>query len=156
MYDRTKIGQIGVTSDGYSFVVKDSGKREQFESGMHRDTTEGKSRPDLVRDGPMYLRWISLLTKGAVKYAARNWMLASGEQEYARFLESVDRHYNIWFTWMKYGVNIEDAANPTTQPLQEDHAAAVFFNINGAEYVKERRHPILEVYLEPEPDRSSV
>jgi hypothetical protein len=102
---------------------------------MVRDTTEGKFRPDLVRDGPMFLRWVIHLTKGAVKYAARNWMLATGQVEYDRFLESADRHYEIWRTWRKDGINIEDPNNPTTEPLKEDHAAAIYFNVNGLEYV---------------------
>jgi hypothetical protein len=120
------------------FQVKDSGARVGMASGMVRDATTGKSRPDLVRDGPMLQRWVAHLTKGAQKYEARNWMKASGQEEYLRFMESADRHYNIWYTWMFYGVNIEDPANPTHEPLAEDHAAAVFFNINGAEYVQER------------------
>ena len=121
-----------------AFEVKDSGKREQYGSGMVRDTAEGKFRPDLIRDGPMFLRWIWHLTKGAIKYRARNWMVASGDAELDRFLESVDRHYTVWYTWRKYGINIEDPEHPTTDPPVEDHAAGVFFNINGVEYVKER------------------
>lgn len=120
------------------FVVKDSGKRAEFDSGMVRDLGEGKMRPDLVRDGPMFLRWVQLVTRGAIKYTARNWMKASGQEEYDRFLESADRHYTIWFTWRKYGINIEDIDHPSREPLKEDHAAAVIFNINGAEYVKEK------------------
>ena len=118
------------------FVVNDSGKRQEFASGMVRDITENKLRPDLVRDGPMFQRWIKHLTAGARKYAARNWMLAYGQEELDRFLESADRHFNIWITYRQTGVNIEDPNYPTTEPLKEDHAAAVFFNINGAEYVK--------------------
>ena len=121
---------------GKQFVVKDSGQRTQFDSGMVRDLSEHKNRPDLVRDGPMFQRWVRLMTNGAKKYAARNWMRASGQAEYERFLESADRHFNIWFTWRMYGINIEDPDNPTTEPLAEDHAAAVMFNVNGAEYVK--------------------
>ena len=117
------------------FKIKDSGKREEFTSGMVRDTARGKSRPDLVRDGPMFQRWVNHLTKGAAKYEPRNWMKASEQVEFDRFLESLDRHYNIYFTWRLLGINIEDPTNPTQEPLQEDHAAAVFFNINGIEYV---------------------
>jgi len=120
------------------FTIRDSGKREEFDGGMQRDTTQGKSRPDLVRDGPMFLRWVAHLTKGAIKYVARNWMKATGEVEYDRFLESADRHYTIWYTWRRYGVNIEEASHPTTFPLTEDHAAALFFNVNGVEYLQEK------------------
>lgn len=104
------------------FITKDSGERQQFASGMVRDVTTGKSNPLLAFDGPMFLRWVGLLTRGAVKYAKRNWMKASGEEEYERFQESAVRHF---FQWL----------NGDTD---EDHAAAVFFNINGAEYVKEK------------------
>jgi len=127
-----------MTAPGGPFTIRDSGKREEFSGGMQRDTTEGKSRPDLVRDGPMFLRWVAHLTKGAIKYVARNWMKATGHEEYDRFLESTDRHYTIWYTWRKYGVNIEDANHPTTFPLTEDHAAALFFNVNGVEYLQEK------------------
>ena len=120
-----------------TFEVKDSGKRESFGSGMVRDTSAGKMRPDLVKDGPMYLRWVMLLTRGAVKYAARNWMKANGQEEYDRFLESADRHYEIWFHWRRYGINIENPDHPTREPLEEDHGAAVFFNMNGTEYCAE-------------------
>lgn len=116
------------------YTVRDSGKRESYDSGMVRDTAAGKTRPDLVRDGPMYLRWVRLLTLGAVKYAARNWMKASGQAEYDRFLESTDRHYTIWYTWRRYGINIENPDKHTREPLAEDHGAATWFNMNGVEY----------------------
>jgi hypothetical protein len=120
------------------FVIRDSGERQQFASGMKRDTSAGKMRPDLVKDGPMFIRWVMHLTRGAVKYVARNWMLAAGQEEHDRFLESADRHFTIWYFYRKYGINIEDPENPTSEPLKEDHAAATFFNINGTEYVAER------------------
>lgn len=105
------------------FTVKDSGVREQFDSGMVRDTTEGKTDYALVLDGPMFKRWATHLTKGAIKYAKRNWMQANGDAELERFKESALRHFIQWY----YG------------DRDEDHAAAVFFNINGAEYVREQR-----------------
>lgn len=104
------------------FVVKDSGKRQQFTSGMVRDTTEGKTDFSLVLDGPMFVRWAIHLTKGALKYAKRNWMQANGQGEYDRFRESALRHFLQWYKG----------------DIDEDHASAVFFNLNGAEYVKEK------------------
>ena len=103
--------------------IKDSGKRESFSSGMVRDTCEDKINYLLVRDGPMYTRWAQHLTGGAIKYAKRNWMLASGQEEYERFRESAVRHFEQWLAGHD----------------DEDHAAAVYFNINGAEYVKGKR-----------------
>lgn len=105
------------------FVTKDSGNRQEFTSGMVRDTNLDKQRPDLVLDGPMFLRWVALMTRGAQKYTARNWMQASGQPELDRFRESAVRHFIQWY----FGIEAE-----------EDHAAAIFFNINGYEYVKEK------------------
>lgn len=102
-----------------TFVVKDSGEREQFDSGMVRDTEDGKIDYTLVLDGPMFDRWAAHLTKGAVKYEPRNWMKATGEAEWLRFRRSFLRHA---FQWLR-------------GDRDEDHAAAIFFNVNGAEYV---------------------
>jgi len=100
--------------------IKDSGKRHQFESGMVRDITDDKIDYLLTRDGPMYQRWADHLTVGAKKYTKRNWMQASGQPEFDRFRESAVRHFEQWLRG----------------DTDEDHAAAVFFNINGAEYTK--------------------
>lgn len=105
-----------------SYVTRDSGNRTTFDSGMIRDTTEGKINWALALDGPMFQRWAELLTRGSVKYEPRNWMKAQGMDEYDRFRESAFRHFIQWY----YGA--DDG---------EDHAAAVIFNINGAEYVKQ-------------------
>jgi hypothetical protein len=102
------------------FTIKDSGKREEFSGGMIRDTAEGKINYALVADGPMLKRWAEHLTKGAKKYAKRNWMKAEGQEEYERARESAFRHFMQWF-------------NGETD---EDHASAVFFNINETEYLK--------------------
>jgi hypothetical protein len=103
-------------------VIKDSGARQQFDSGMVRDVTTGKTNYDLALDGPMFERYAVHLTKGAEKYAERNWMQASGEAELKRFRESAIRHFMQWLRG----------------EVDEDHAAAVFFNINGFEFVKQK------------------
>lgn len=148
-----------------AFETKDSGKREEFSSGMVRDTQEGKLRFDLAIDGPLareifkedalfeafenwyrmggiengaeiidlvaeaeggmfplFERYAGLMTRGAIKYNARNWMKASGEAEYERFRASAVRHFIQYIRGDK----------------DEDHAVAVWFNINGAEYVSEK------------------
>lgn len=104
------------------FTVKDSGARESFDSGMVRDTEEGKIDYSLVLDGPMFKRWADHLTKGAKKYAPRNWMKASGQEEYDRFKRSFLRHAVAYLEGER----------------DEDHAAAMIFNINGMEYVREQ------------------
>lgn len=105
------------------FIVEDSGKRKEFAGGMQRDTADGKIDYSLVLDGPMFLRWAEHMDKGARKYNKRNWMKAAGDEELIRFKESALRHFMQWFLDL----------NP-----KEDHASGVFFNINGAEYVKEK------------------
>lgn len=109
------------------FIVKDSGKREEYGSGMKRDTNEGKIRYDLVvpeaMQDPMLKRWAIHMTNGAKKYGDRNWELATGQDEYNRFRESAFRHFMQWYLGER----------------DEDHAAAVYFNIQGAEYCREIR-----------------
>lgn len=105
--------------------IKDSGKRIRFESGMVRDVCDDKINFLLTRDGPMLKRWAIHLSNGAKKYSKRNWMQAEGEAELERFRESACRHFEQWLAG-------DD---------DEDHAAAVIFNINGAEYTKEKLCP---------------
>lgn len=111
-----------VRRDEDEFTINDSGAREQFESGMVRDTEDGKLDYSLVFDGPMLKRWADHLTKGAKKYAPRNWMQASGREEYDRFKRSFLRHMVAYLEGQR----------------DEDHAAAMIFNINGMEFVRER------------------
>lgn len=106
------------------FVIKDSGKRDTFDGGMVRDTTEGKINWALTADGPMLRRWAIHLTEGAKKYAKRNWMLARGQEEYDRAKESAYRHFSQWFA----------------DERDEDHAAAVIFNINETEYILSKQN----------------
>ncbi len=112
------------------FTIKDSGRRLRFGGGMVRDVTDGKIGWHRVADGPMLRRWAEHLTHAAkAKYAdvapgVPNWTRAKGRRELARFKESAFRHFMQWFL----------------DEVDEDHAAAVYFNINGAEYVKERRN----------------
>lgn len=144
-----------------TFETKDSGQRVHFESGMQRDVSTDKPRVDLAIDGPIvehvfedeavaafaawyrdggpesagaliraiadcegglepfFWRYVDLMKRGAEKYTDRNWMQANGEAELARFRESAARHFFQWY----FG------------DRDEDHGAAVWFNVNGAEYV---------------------
>lgn len=104
------------------YTTADSGARAEFVSGMRRDTEAGKTLWHLIYDGPMLRRYAELLTRGAAKYVPRNWMQAAGAAELERFVSSACRHFAQWVA------GDED----------EDHAAAVWFNLNGAEYVRAR------------------
>jgi dATP/dGTP diphosphohydrolase len=90
---------------------------------MVRDTEADKLDYSLIFDGPMLKRWAAHLTKGAQKYSPRNWMKASGEAELERFKRSFLRH----------------AVAYLDGETDEDHAAAIIFNINGMEYVRAQR-----------------
>lgn len=108
------------------FVVKDSGKRLSYDSGMVRDTTEGKPRFEfLIPDGIPYdaqflTRIAAHMAKGAAKYGDRNWEKANSSEELARARGSALRHMLQW----------------QADETDEDHAAAVFFNMMFAETVK--------------------
>lgn len=108
------------------FETKDSGQRQEFASGMHRDTHDGKARFDLmVPEGVAYedqilTRFAELLGRGAVKYTERNWEAANSKAEIDRAKSSAFRHF---FQWL-------------TGETDEDHAAAVFFNIMVVETIQ--------------------
>ena len=103
------------------FQTKDSGERQVFETGMQRDIQTNKPRYDLV-DWPLIERWAALMQRGALKYGEHNWKKAATEEELARFKASALRHMIQWF-------------NGDTD---EDHAAAVCFNLGGAEMVYDK------------------
>lgn len=104
-----------------NFVVKDSGVREEYNSGMRRDTQEGKPDYTLIHI-PFLRRLANHLVLGAKKYGENNWMLASSPEELKRFKKSALRHMMQWLEG----------------DMDEDHMAAVCFNLMAAEYVKEK------------------
>ena len=89
--------------------VKDSGKRQNFNTGSVRDTNTGKGRFDLVAPYAM-LRLAQHYENGAVKYNPRNWELG---QPLSRYLDSAFRHL------IKVAMGLED----------EDHLNAATWNI---------------------------
>lgn len=102
------------------YKTKDSGKRQEYQSGMRRDTTEGKPDYTLIYE-PMLTRWAELMTRGAEKYGRRNWELANSPEELERFKASAYRHFVQWIRGDQ----------------DEDHGAAVMFNISAAEKIKD-------------------
>jgi hypothetical protein len=104
------------------YEIKDSGERKVFDSGMQRDTETGKPDYTYVIHGPMLQRWAEHMMKGAGKYDKNNWLLANDREALERYERSAFRHLLQWLRGER----------------DEDHAAAVIFNINGAEYVREQ------------------
>jgi hypothetical protein len=106
-----------------TFETKDSGKRVSYESGMVRDVQDSKANFYLtVPKGvpyseQLFTRFAELMTRGAVKYGDRNWEKANSEEEIDRFKSSAFRHFMQWVCGEK----------------DEDHAAAVIFNMLCAE-----------------------
>lgn len=93
--------------------------KRKFESGAVRDSNEGKSRPDLI--SPYFTERLGFrLAEGAKKYAERNWEKGIPD---AAFLESLERHL------VAYKMGKTD----------EDHAAAIAFNIMGIIHNEEVR-----------------
>jgi hypothetical protein len=110
------------------FITKDSGQRQEYESGMRRDLQDGKPRFGLIfPEGVPYqdqllTRFAELLARGAEKYGENNWQLANSEEELKRFRESGLRHMIQW------------ACGET----DEDHATAVIFNLMAYENTKRK------------------
>lgn len=90
------------------WVTKDSGEREQFDSGAKRDTQAGKPRYDLIPTHALK-RIAGLYARGADKYDDNNWHKGI---PYSRCLASLERHLQQW----KQG------------DRDEDHLAAVVWN----------------------------
>lgn len=114
---------------GGGFVVK-GGTQVMIAGGMVRSTSEGKVDYTLAMDGVMFKRWAAHLTRATeppASYPKRNWLLARKEpdvekrqQVMERAQESAMRHMYQWLSGNR----------------DEDHAAAVMFNINVAETLR--------------------
>jgi hypothetical protein len=101
--------------DEYS-EVKDSGVRQEFDTGSVRDTRKGKGRFDLM--SPFVEKRLARhFENGAVKYGDRNWEKG---QPLMRYIDSAKRHINDFI-----------ADKLTGSPHLEDHLAAALWNIGG-------------------------
>ena len=88
--------------------MNDSGKRQEFETGAVRDTSEGKPRPELI--SPVAeKRLAKWLATGAEKYEPRNWEKGIN---LSRHIASLKRHL------IEYQLGCTD----------EDHLAAIMCN----------------------------
>jgi hypothetical protein len=111
------------------YVTKDSGQRVDFPSGMRRDIADDKPNFSLcLAEGvpfeeQLLTRWAALMQRGAKKYGDRNWEQANSVEELERFRSSALRHMIQWAT----------GAAP-----EEDHAAAVVFNLAAYEATKRK------------------
>lgn len=71
-----------------AFMLKDSGQRQQFETGAVRDSETGKGRFDLLPTQLLF-RLAQHYERGAVKYDDRNWEKG---MSISRCIDSALRH----------------------------------------------------------------
>jgi hypothetical protein len=117
-------------SNGSEFVTKDSGQREEFESGMVRDIRIGKGRFDLIP--PQMLRRLAgLYERGASKYGDSNWQKGT---KCSRFMDSALRHIN------EYREGYRD----------EDHIIAAIWNLTAIVYFEEMKPELNDIYVRDE------
>lgn len=91
------------------YDVKDSGARQEFETGAVRDTENDKPRYDLIP--PTALKRLAMLyANGAKKYNEHNWTKGI---PMSRCVASLMRHV---FQFIEGDID-------------EDHAAAIIFNV---------------------------
>ena len=120
------------------FVTNSSGDQATFDSGMVRDNATGKARYDLIEPLRMPLaetmrhRRALLMGRGAEHYGDRNWEKADGLVEFERFLASYERHARQHIAQLRARVY---GYEESPEVMEEDHGAAVGFNLDGAEYV---------------------
>lgn len=117
----------GVGSVPGRYQIKDSGERSEFAGGMVRDSATDKLDYTSLLFGPMLDRYIAHLTKGREKYpdpepGVPNWTLAEGVDELTHAKRSLLRHV---FQLLR-------------DERDEDHAAAVWFNVNLIEYIRDK------------------
>lgn len=100
-----------------NFKTKDTGAREEWDTGSRRDTQEGKPRFDLIPISPLR-RLADLYTRGAEKYGDRNWEKG---QPITRYYSSMFRHMIQW----------------ASEDREEDHLAAVIWNAMAIMWTEE-------------------
>jgi hypothetical protein len=105
-------------AEALGWETKDSGTREEFDTGSRRDSREGKGRYDLL--SPLAVARIAgVLERGAAKYGDRNWEKG---QPLSRYLDSALRH--------TFQVLAGDK--------DEDHAAQAVWNLMAYIHTQEK------------------
>jgi hypothetical protein len=106
-------------------TLKDEGGRQQYASGMIREPEGDRPRFDLCLpeeipyEEQLLTRFAVHMAKGAEKYDVRQWEAANSKEELDRYRSSAFRHFIQWYCG----------------ETDEDHAAALMFNITAAEAV---------------------
>lgn len=93
-----------------------------LDSGMVRSDPEGRPDYTLIYL-PLLERWAQHMAANIESKGRDNWRKASTPADRHRFEASAWRHFVAWYRG----------------DTDEDHAAALLFNIAGVEYVKARQ-----------------
>lgn len=123
---RLERGRADKLAAAYGFKTKSSGNQDTFEGGGVRDSQAGKARFDLLLPKrvpyaeQLLTRAAAHMARGAEHYGDRNWENMHDEAALERFESSALRHLHQWANGER----------------DEDHAAACYFNLMGAEYVR--------------------
>jgi len=88
------------------YTIKDSGKRNKFDTGAVRDLRENKGRYDLI--SPIALKRLAIIyEKGAKKYNDRNWEKGI---PLCRYLDSAMRHIQQYMEGLRDEDHLSQAA----------------------------------------------
>jgi addiction module HigA family antidote len=104
------------TSD---YTLHDSGQRQEFSTGAHRDVQTGKGRFDLLPPGAIQ-RLARHFEKGATKYGDRNWEKGI---PLSRFMDSALRHAFSYIAGNKDEDHLVAAAWNLIAALETEHRA---------------------------------
>lgn len=108
------------------YQIKDTGAREQHDSGAVRNVRKGKGRFDLI--SPVGLKRLAVVyEKGCELYSERNWEKG---MPVSRFLDSAARHINDYL------------AGEST----EDHLAQAAWNLFAAMHFEELRPDLQDIH----------
>lgn len=122
-----------VHEDGTGWATKDSGERQEFDTGARRDTQSGKGRYDLLP--PLAVRRLAgVYQRGADKYGDRNYEKGI---PLTRYIDSALRH-----TFQLLEGNVD-----------EDHAAQAAWNLLSLIHTQEAiARGLLPLELDDLPD----
>lgn len=110
-----------MTENNDQYKLLDSGKRQEFSTGMVRDI-EDEKKGDYSLISPLAIRrWAILMQKGANKYGKFNWIKGG---PFSRFISSAKRHLDQYLAGER-GENYED------------HLAAVLYNVGALIHFEE-------------------
>ena len=98
-------------------IMKDSGKREHFDTGAVRENAPDKGRYDLI--SPIMLKRLALvMERGAKKYSSRNWEMG---MPLHRYIDAALRHISQYLEGMR----------------DEDHLGQAIFNVMACIHTEE-------------------